>query len=182
MDNKSVNLHDREWEQAKELEDLLLPLYTVTKKLQAEDLTPGAFYLDWKRLHFKMDQAGGLIAEKIRDSMKKRESKLLDNDVLLAGIYVDPKSRILLSTGEKQRAKASLLQIAERKRKLEKDLSAEEAEDREVQDLEEMPYGDDNTMLMEAEDFDMHLDEMSNRCSRDEPEDVQLVENEEAKF
>ena len=81
-----------------------------------------------------MDQWGGLIAETIKDSMKKRESKLLDNDVLLAGIFVDPKSRVLLTNGEKVRAKATLLQIAVRMRKLEKSLLVEvdDASDEEV--------------------------------------------------
>ena len=126
-----------------------------------------------------MDQWGGLIAETIKDSMKKRESKLLDNDVLLAGIFVDPKSRVLLTSSEKVRAKATLLQIAVRMRKLEKSLLVEvdDASDEEVPE----EIVDNDPMQLEQEDFDAHLDEMSIRSRREEPEDVQN-ETEDERF
>ena len=61
--------------------------YILTKKLQGEDLTSGMFLKEWRNLEFRMSQTGCLIAEKITNSMKRREALLLGNKVLLASIY-----------------------------------------------------------------------------------------------
>ena len=44
--------------------------------------------------------------------MKKRESTLFNNDVLLAGILIDPKARALLEDEELRRARTSFVKIA----------------------------------------------------------------------
>jgi hypothetical protein len=43
LDNPSILLTENEWTQLKELEGLLSYPFSVTKMLQAEDLTPGVF-------------------------------------------------------------------------------------------------------------------------------------------
>ncbi|GFG35770.1 hypothetical protein Cfor_03940, partial [Coptotermes formosanus] len=91
MANPDVTLSERQWTQVTELGLLRRP-YTTTKRLQTEDLTP----------------VGGLTADGIVASMKKREALLLENKILLAAIYVDPVHRILLNDEQLTKGKAAL--------------------------------------------------------------------------
>jgi hypothetical protein len=77
----------------------------ATKKLQAEDLTPGTFLWEWKNLIFHLPKGAGLISEEIVSSMKKREGLLLENMILLAAVYIDPMNQILLSKDQIAKAK-----------------------------------------------------------------------------
>ena len=52
---------------------------------------------------------GGLVAAEIVQALKRRETVLLDNDLLLAGVWVDPRYRVLLSDGQKIRAKRAVV-------------------------------------------------------------------------
>ena len=95
----------------KSLKNIILPIFN-NKKLQCSNLTPGSFPKEWKTLFFRLTQNGGLLAEEIRDSMILRESILLDNDILLAAIYVYPMYRVSLTKSKTNKAKAILLNIA----------------------------------------------------------------------
>ena len=48
------------------------------------------------------------------ESMKRRGVQLLNNKLLLAGVYVDPMNRVLLSEIQKQDAKSALCDLAVR--------------------------------------------------------------------
>ena len=112
IDNPLLCLTENQWHSATELEELLRAPYTVTKKLQAEDLIAGEFLFEWKKLIFDLNKKGGLIANGIANSMNRREAQLTDNDILLASIFVDPKNRILLEEEQCKTAKESLCKLA----------------------------------------------------------------------
>ena len=112
IDNPSISLSDIQWQQAIELEQLLLFPYVATKLLQAEDLTAGQFLHQWKKLQFDLNKKGGLIAKGILDSMDKREPQLMDNDILLASVYVDPSNRLLLDESQVSIARECLCNLA----------------------------------------------------------------------
>lgn len=118
IDNPLLSLTEIQWQSANELEELLRPSYTVTKKLQAEDLTAGEFLFEWKKLIFDMTKKGGLIAEGIVNSMNRREPQLTDNDILLASVFVDPKHRILLDEEQCKTAKQALCTLAIKMKRL----------------------------------------------------------------
>ncbi|CAK8687693.1 unnamed protein product [Clavelina lepadiformis] len=44
----NVSLSDGQWNEVKQLEELLRHPFVTTKKLQASDLTPGSFFKEWK--------------------------------------------------------------------------------------------------------------------------------------
>lgn len=46
--------------------------------------------------------------------MERREATLMDNDILLAGVYIDPMYRVTLTEEQKTRAKAALCDLANR--------------------------------------------------------------------
>lgn len=114
MANPEITLSGREWEEVDQLERLLRHPYNTTLKFQESYLTPGSFYKEWKSLICKLSQIGGLIANGIKNSMECREIHFLDNNILLAAIYVDPNYRILLSDDQKVRGKKALLNISEK--------------------------------------------------------------------
>ena len=107
-----VLLSDDQWNEVKQLEGLLCHPFLTTKKLQAADLTPGSFFKEWKKLIFKFSQIGDILADAMRTSMECREKALLDSNVLLAAVYVDPMYRVTLNDEERAKGKAALLQIA----------------------------------------------------------------------
>ena len=107
-----VSLSDAQGNEVKQLEGLLRHPFLTTKKLQAANLTPGSFFKEWKKLIFKFSQIGDILTDAMRISMECREKVLLDNNVLLAAVYVDPIYRVTLKDEERAEGKAALLQIA----------------------------------------------------------------------
>ena len=118
MANPQLMLHESQWKQVKELEELLEHPFAVTKKLQEEDLTPGIFVKEWKNLMFCLSQKGAIFASGIAASMKQREKVLLENKIFLAAVYVDPMHRILLDDQQLTKGKEALFEIAVRMNKL----------------------------------------------------------------
>lgn len=118
MANPSVALTENQWQQVKELEMLLALPFIATKNLQGADLSPGEFLKEWKGLIFKLSKVGGLIADEIVESMKRRERLLLGNEILLAAAYVDPNCRIMLNDEQCNTAKNALTDVAIRLKSL----------------------------------------------------------------
>ena len=85
-----LTLTEYQWNEVKQLEELLRHPFLATKQMQSAHLTPGSFYKEWKTLIFKFSQIGGKLADAITASMQRRETRLMNNDVLLSAIYVDP--------------------------------------------------------------------------------------------
>ena len=107
-----VSLSDAQWNEVKQLEGLLRHPFLTTKKLQTADLTPGSFFKEWKKLIFKFSQIGDILADAMRTSIECRGKVLLDNNVLLVAVYVNPMYRVTLNDEERAKGKAALLQIA----------------------------------------------------------------------
>ena len=129
MANHDLTMSNVQWDQVKSLKELLYYPYIVTKKLQCSNLTPGSFIKEWNMLIFRMTQIGGLIAEEIKDSMVRREAFLLDNDILLAAIYVDPLYRVSLNDSQLIKAKIALFNVAVRMNGLDKEIENPVQED-----------------------------------------------------
>jgi hypothetical protein len=109
---KHLHLTAPQWRQAQELKDEIMKKgFIVTKMLQLEDLTPGYFFRKWSGLRNVLQVNGSLIAERIVESMKKREKELLGNSFFLAAVYMDVHNMDLLSTEQKETAHATVLQL-----------------------------------------------------------------------
>lgn len=149
--NPNVSLTECEWTQLIELEALLHHPFTVTKKFQAEDLTPGEFLLAWKEIIFRLTQTGGVLAQGIVSSMKKREVLLLENTILLAAVYIDPMNRVLLNGDQITKGKEALCDLA---------IHMEKLINPEVQDEEasSITYQTSSSSDDEGQDFSKYLD------------------------
>ncbi|XP_073415086.1 uncharacterized protein [Dendrobates tinctorius] len=164
MANPQVTLNEGQWTQVAELKELLNHPFTVTKKLQAEDLTPGIFIREWKNLLFCLSQRGGLTADGISASMKWRETQILENKIFLAAVYVDPSHHILLDDQQLTKGKEALTEVAVRMSGLQEDCQVQE------------DMGPDSATAAisscssdEEFDFDKYLDDMeqAKRCRKE---------------
>lgn len=180
MANPDITMTDAQWQQVKELEELLRHPFIATKNLQEAELTPGSFIKEWKTLHFRLSGIGELIAEEVLKSMQRREATLMDNDILLAGIYVDPMYRVILNEDQKSKAKAALCDVAIRMKGL---ALQEESFDETFGDSSPARLSDDETLeSKESQDevelnFEKHLDkqEQNKRQRLDDGENKPCV-------
>ena len=65
-----------------------------------------------KRSLFRLNQRGGLVAEIMTSSLRRREELILGNSILVSAIYIDPLSRILLTEDQKEKIPYSKLLFA----------------------------------------------------------------------
>ena len=86
--------------------------YSVTLKLQAESLTCGDFIKEWCSLKRSLRKNETTTGKEILKSTEKRELILFQNNLFLAGVYVDSRYRILLSPEQLQNAKSGLTEVA----------------------------------------------------------------------
>lgn len=115
MANPNVTMTEIQWKEVEELEVLLRHPYIATKVMQANGLTPGVFFKEWKNIIFRLSKIpSSTIADGIKNAMLCREKHLLDNDILLAGIYVDPMVRSILTEEQINRAKNALFELTVR--------------------------------------------------------------------
>lgn len=115
MCSPDVIMTEGQWKEVTE------PL-NATKKIQMDIFAPGSFYMEWTKLLYRV--AGnpiiltykfyntGILANNIVISMKRREKLLLDNDILLADIYVGAMYRATLTDAQIDRAKTALCGVA----------------------------------------------------------------------
>lgn len=93
--------------------------------------------------------------------MQRRKATLMDNDILLAGIYVDPMYCVILNEDQKSKAKAALCDVAIRMKGL---ALQEESFGETLGDSSPARLSDDETLeSKESEDevelnFEKHLD------------------------
>ncbi|XP_073501668.1 uncharacterized protein [Phyllobates terribilis] len=120
MANPQVTLNEGQWTQVAELKEFLNHPFTLTKKLQAEDLTPGIFIREWKNLLFFLSQRGGLIADGISASMKRRGHSYW-KIFFFWHLFVDPSHRILLDDQQLTKGKEALTEVAVRMSGLQED-------------------------------------------------------------
>ncbi|XP_073199938.1 uncharacterized protein [Lepidochelys kempii] len=109
---REFKLTKAEWEEVKNLQNLLAKPNQTTMNLQAVDVTLGVLMKEWRKLSKFLQENGGQTAGGILSSMQKHEEKLFDNIYFLAGVYVDPRYQILLTSRKIPKAKEGRLDIA----------------------------------------------------------------------
>lgn len=106
-----VTLKSDEWKKIDEICAALRPSKICTKKLQSEQLTLSEFLGIWYETKLATEAIRTPFATVIVEQMKHREQKLLDNDVLLSAVFMDPRYKILLEKTQIERAKNHLKHI-----------------------------------------------------------------------
>jgi hypothetical protein len=102
-----------EWDEYERLHGILKIPNDATVALQGAQLTPGQFSLEWEKMRFRLQKCGSPIADELVEALDFRKEKLMEsNDILLSGIWADSKSRVLLSSHQKEIAKTYLKRLA----------------------------------------------------------------------
>ena len=79
--------------------------------------TEGECFVEWRQASFKLQKIDSPFAKSLADSIKAREPHLLDNEVFLAAVWVDARSRVLLTNLQKENAKRALRAVHHRLQK-----------------------------------------------------------------
>ncbi|EFN68823.1 Zinc finger BED domain-containing protein 4 [Camponotus floridanus] len=101
-------LTDAEWAKIEEVCRTLQPLKTCTEKLQAEQLTLSDFFSNWLETKLEIKKMNTPFAILIFEFMVSREKHLLENNVLLSALFLDPRFKILLEETQIEKAKTHL--------------------------------------------------------------------------
>ena len=129
---KSLNLSDNAWDRIDECILALKPAKIATLTMQKEQLLPGDFYGCWLRCKLELKNLDSKIAKTLLKNMEVREQKLFNNDLFLAGLYLDPRYLVMIlskdntlnTNSQEYRARQKLLDIWKRLQIIEKRVDA----------------------------------------------------------
>lgn len=106
-----VTLRNAEWSKISEICTALRPSKICTKKLQTEQLTLSEFFGVWFETKVATEAVQTPFATLILEQMIHREQKLINNDILLSAVYMDPRYKVLLDKTQVERAKTYLKRL-----------------------------------------------------------------------
>ena len=84
----------------------LKPVEILNRRLQSEVLLLSDFFSQWIKTKLELERSTNTFTNSLLSAMKNREAKLFDNDVLLAGVFLDPRFKSLLTPEQKTQAEA----------------------------------------------------------------------------
>ncbi|KAF0702707.1 zinc finger BED domain-containing protein RICESLEEPER 1-like isoform X2, partial [Aphis craccivora] len=103
-DIPSLELSNNDWNLIESLVLTLAPVKIGSVQLQRADITIGDFYGCWWKIRNGLIKANTELAKSITESMLKRQQILLDNDLFVAAIFLDPRFQPLLTPQMKIKA------------------------------------------------------------------------------
>lgn len=98
---KQYLLDESEWIEVERLAAVLRPFFKYSEKLQAINCTLSDFFGYWISIRLNMEKRDHPLKHLILTEMEKYKFSLLQNSVLVAAIYLDPRYQRVLSAGEK---------------------------------------------------------------------------------
>lgn len=107
-----VSLTAESWDEVAEIVQVLLPSKICAKKLQSEQLTPGDFYGSWLSCKLHTEKFNTRLSNVILQNMKNREKLLLDNPVLAAAVFLDPRYKVMLTKEQTENAINHLIKLS----------------------------------------------------------------------
>ena len=128
----------------------------LPKNCKTVHLTPGTFVKEWKKGCFSLSRLVVLWLTPL-ENLWRCEKILLDNDVLLVIVYVDPMYKVTLANDQQERGRKALVAV---------DLTMKEHEERisradEVDENQSFSKGKSSTSGFNDEDFKKHLDQQA---------------------
>lgn len=100
-DKPNRKLTESDWNELEHVLKILKLFEIITVRLQAEQLTPSDLFAFWEELKLELADFEGELADALRSEMTIQEPALY-NDVVYASVYLDPRYRVLLTTGKQQ--------------------------------------------------------------------------------
>lgn len=108
-----LKLPPRFWETLKKVSEVLKPLAILTTQLQDQSLTIPHFHQIWllavnqvkKAVHKHNNWRDGKYLLVL---IEARRAKIYENPIILAGVYLDPRFRVMLTVDERKSAKDAI--------------------------------------------------------------------------
>ncbi|XP_073840857.1 uncharacterized protein [Musca autumnalis] len=114
-DYPDLFLESEEWSFATEFLGLFKPIYNATIKLQSEQLCYSELYIIVMDITFQIDALpDSNMKTLLKESLKIRKDKLLENELFNATVFLDPRIKVCLTCEQKQRAKNYILSLYKR--------------------------------------------------------------------
>lgn len=152
-ENPDVKIMEIAWDSMKTLCASLKPLSEATIKMQAERLTYSEFYGIWVMCRKKLEALSSKSAKLFLTAMVKREQKILNSEVLLSCVFLDPRVNFFLTPSEIFKAKRHLSVLWTHNSSLNNkivDNEKSDSEDLEVEEIQENLNEYDKMLQMEA--------------------------------
>lgn len=96
------------WTEITTITKILEPVNAATISLQKQNLTIGDFYITWTSCRNKIQAINHPFAKNLHHAMQEREKKLLQNDIVLEGIFLDRRLNLILNIDQCNKAKSLL--------------------------------------------------------------------------
>lgn len=116
---KDLVLCDAEWESVHELVTILSPFNKCSKRLQSVELSLSDFFGIWTSLRIKLAKRSDEFSGIVIDQMNKYHTVLMDNPLIVASIYLDPRYQRSLTADKKDLARKVLVDLYVRLRRIE---------------------------------------------------------------
>ena len=92
----TIYLSEVDWNNIAKLRDTLKPVQITTSTIQLQQLTPGDFLKAWMKCKIDVCKIHSIFSVELLRCMEVREQTFLENDVIRAAIYMDPRHVKLL--------------------------------------------------------------------------------------
>lgn len=90
-ENSCGTLTEIEWNEVKNTITTLEPFNKYSKKLQSETVTMSDFFGFWTLLRIKVSKSTDQFSEQLLTQMNKYHEMLMDNPIIIAAVYLDPR-------------------------------------------------------------------------------------------
>lgn len=88
---EDIQISDELWDFIDELNVSFQPVHVFTMELQTKAFSIGDFIISWIKLKMNLTDIQSAMAKQILDIMEKRQVKLVENVVVKAALYIDPR-------------------------------------------------------------------------------------------
>lgn len=103
-DTHDVRLNDSEWLLIKDLCYTFETINVLVKNTQSPQMTPGTFYLNWLDTIRRFKKINSMFSKKMVECLEKRQKGLLNKDVYLCSLFLDPRTKPLLDNSQTGKA------------------------------------------------------------------------------
>jgi hypothetical protein len=109
--DKNLSLTEDQWNKIINLLEILRPVAELTSRLQYEQLDVSQFIAFWKFAMFQLEQNPDPKAAILRKMIQKREEVMFENEILVAGMYLDKRFHNLLTYDQKAKAEDFIFKV-----------------------------------------------------------------------
>lgn len=86
-----IDISEDMWTFMDEFSKSFYPVFVCTKELQSNEICTGDFVTSWIKLKMNLEKVVTNMARELIDCMELRQPKLIQNSVVQAALFIDPR-------------------------------------------------------------------------------------------